>query len=217
MNAPGLDIILSLDRSGGSDALRASDFSAGTAWDVLTATASVIASGGIQFMALDKVPISLAFYNPDAPDTPWLFDADYSVVCSLGLASELAEESPAELVRLTLTRDGETSRYTGVLDLDLQAALDAVPEGVAVPLVMDVRVAGGDPAALLTWRILGTLNRPMLGTVASPGAVNAAWANTAGAQMRQRTDGLIEWWDYDLEAWVLPVLKSGVLQFQQGA
>jgi hypothetical protein len=216
-NLPRISVALDKDAAGGVNALLSSP-GVSDLWDPTTGERTS-GAGGLSLMGLDAFTLAIAFYDASDPeDTPsaYLFDTDYEVTASLAERSTLLAEEIAELVRLgAFTRNADDSNYTITLDLDTQEIADALEENESISCILDVRVASA--TLRLSYRIPVTLYRPALGTVAGDEPTVTAWANVDGSQMRQRTDGLIEWWDYDLEAWVLPVLKSGVLQFQQGA
>ena len=214
MNIPEIRIVINKDLPGGVSAIVDSG-GAGVEWDPTTGVSGATA-GIVAFMALDVFSLHLVFDDPES-DTDFLFDADCVVSCSLAATSELSDDNGVvELVRVTpFTRDGANYDYYADMDLNKTAIITALGVSDSLACVLDVRVE--KDAARVSYRVPVTVYRPAIGEQGDDDPVATTWANVAGAQMRQRADGLIEFYDFTRAKWVAPVVRDGVLEFQEDA
>lgn len=212
-NLPVLAITVDKDQPGGLNALLG-QASGTSVWDPDTGNTSS-GSGGIAMMALDAFEMRIYFVDVANDNAAFVFDAGSTIWCSLVVSAELTEDDAVvELVRVSpFTLD--TDHYKADLDLNTDDVLDAVGDAESVPCILDIRVTYN--TSRVTYRVPVTLYRPAIGDVAASNPIAATWANVDGAQMRQRPDGLIEFYDFTLSKWVVPVLKNGVIEYQENA
>jgi hypothetical protein len=209
---PELSIVVDKDKPGGTTSV----IDAGgvdVEWDPDTG-ASGTTQDSVAMMGLDVIALRIAFWDTIA-SAAHMFDAACIISCSLVALGELTEaDAVEELVRVTPFVRG-TADYTATLDLDRSAVTDALGSAASISCVLDIRVETDD--LRLSYRVPVTLYRPAIGEQGSDTPVATLWANVNGAQMRQRTDGLIEFYDFALEKWVTPVVRNGVIEFQEDA
>lgn len=212
MSLPITVLTIDKDKPGGVNALIQSAAS-GAVWDPDTGSRSAT-SGGASWMALDTFELRIQFFDTVAEEN-FAFDAGCTVSVSLCLLAELDDSGTVpELVRVTPFSLVSTY-YKADVALDTTDVANAIDEDSSLACALDIRV---ETATLrLTYRVPVTLYRPVLGAAPAGGSVGATWANVAGAQMRQRADGLIEFYDFTRAKWVTPVVRDGVIEFQEDA
>lgn len=213
MSLPIIVLTIDKDKPGGVNALIDAAAS-GAVWDPDTGSRSAT-SVGVSWMALDTFELQIQFIDTEAETEEFNFDAGCTVSVSLCLLTELDDSGTVpELVRVTPFSLVSTY-YKADVALDTTDVANAIDEDLSLACALDIRV---ETATLrLTYRVPVTLYRPVLGTAPAGGSVGSTWANVAGAQMRQRADGLIEFYDFTRAKWVTPVVRDGVLEFQEDA
>ena len=204
-DTPILSVLIDANRPGGARCqLRSAD-------------AADISSTRLALAAGDIYTLRAIWRTFAASDTGavWTWAAGVAIDAVMTVESSLADEVPTEAANVASFAAGSADEdgnipYDGALDLSGEGVGAAIGAAKSVMVVLDVRVTVG--TTRITYRLFCELFRAADGGYLTPSGTTEM-TNHANAQIRQTASGQFQFWDFTREAWVVPVLRDGVLEY----